>query len=229
MIGAMSTEVPLKCSCGSVQGVARDVSPKTGNRLVCMCDDCQAYAHHLGRAEHILDRNGGTEVFQLTPSQLTLTEGREHLRCLRLKEKGLMRWYAGCCNTPVANTLASPGMDRWIDFPKALPYYRPYYLYQEGQGGLKGRALAWLKHHNTDEWPAVAWQLRHPVKMNLVAEWTAAQEALFYDFEVLLDVFLDWVALAAFQSSDEFLAGAVPIAFFNRLERFLVAVGDRLT
>ncbi len=81
-----------------------------------------------------------------------------------------------------ANTLASPGMDRWIDFPKALPYYRPYYLYQEGQGGLKGRALAWLKHHNTDEWPAVAWQLRHPVKMNLVQEWTAAQEALFYDF-----------------------------------------------
>jgi hypothetical protein len=108
MIGAMSTEVPLKCSCGSVQGVARYVSPKTGNRLVCMCDDCQAYAHHLGRAEHILDRNGGTEVFQLTPSQLTLTQGREHLRCLRLKEKGLMRWYAGCCNTPLANTLASP-------------------------------------------------------------------------------------------------------------------------
>jgi len=91
-----------------VTGVATDVDPDRGNRLVCMCDDCQAYAHWLDRADAILDQNGGTEVFQLTPAQVRITAGREHVRCLRLSPKGLMRWYAGCCNTPIANTLDRP-------------------------------------------------------------------------------------------------------------------------
>lgn len=104
----MSSSAPLRCTCGSVRGEVRDVSPSAGNHLVCMCDDCQAYAHWLGRADELLDDNGGTAVFQLTPAQLELREGTEHLRCMRLSPKGLMRWYAGCCNTPLANTLPSP-------------------------------------------------------------------------------------------------------------------------
>jgi hypothetical protein len=74
-----------------------------------MCDDCQAYAHWLGRAE-LLDASGGTEVFQLTPAQVRIEQGREHIRCMRLSDAGLMRWYVDCCNTPIANTLASPRM-----------------------------------------------------------------------------------------------------------------------
>jgi hypothetical protein len=105
----MTSDVPLACACRSVLGIARDVAPETGNRVVCMCDDCQAYAHHLG-AGPILDANGGTDIFQLTPSQITITHGSEHLRLLRLTPKGLLRWYAGCCNTPIANTLTSPRM-----------------------------------------------------------------------------------------------------------------------
>ncbi len=33
--------------------------------------------------------------------------GTEHLRWMRLTEKGPLRWYASCCDTPMANTLAS--------------------------------------------------------------------------------------------------------------------------
>jgi hypothetical protein len=29
------------------------------------------------------------------------------LACMRLTEKGLVRWYARCCNTPIGNTLAN--------------------------------------------------------------------------------------------------------------------------
>jgi hypothetical protein len=83
------------------------VSRERGNRLVCYCDDCQAYARHLG-GDGIVDAQGGTDIFQLTPAQIRLAADREPLRCLRLTEKGLLRWYAGCCRTPVANTLASP-------------------------------------------------------------------------------------------------------------------------
>ena len=39
-----------------------------------------------------------------------MTDGKEHLACLCLKPGGLIRWYASCCDTPVGNTLAKPGM-----------------------------------------------------------------------------------------------------------------------
>jgi hypothetical protein len=84
-----------------------DVSPETGNRIVCYCDDCQAYAHFLGRFD-VLDAHGGTDIFQMTPAQLRITAGVECVRCLRLTDKGLVRWFAGCCKTPMANTVASP-------------------------------------------------------------------------------------------------------------------------
>jgi hypothetical protein len=86
--------------------MAADVSAETGNRLVCYCNDCQTYARFLEQDTE-LDPQGGTDVFHMTPSQFRITEGKEHLACLRLSEKGLMRWFAGCCRTPVANSLAS--------------------------------------------------------------------------------------------------------------------------
>jgi hypothetical protein len=47
----MSRNVTLSCSCGEVRGLVTGVSPNTVNRVVCYCDDCQAFLHHLGRAE----------------------------------------------------------------------------------------------------------------------------------------------------------------------------------
>ena len=100
--------VQLKCNCGALRGVASGISKSNGNRIVCMCDDCQAYAHFLGRAKEVLDDNGGTDVFPVTPSNLKITQGIENLKCLRLTDKGMIRWYAGCCKTPIANSMPSP-------------------------------------------------------------------------------------------------------------------------
>jgi hypothetical protein len=75
-----------------------------------MCDDCQAYAHYLGRAGEILDAHGGTDMFQTTPSQIEIATGIEHVRCVRLSEAGILRWFAGCCRTPMAHTVASPNV-----------------------------------------------------------------------------------------------------------------------
>ena len=72
-----------------------------------MCIDCQCYLHWLERGDDLLDENGGSRIFQLAPAQVQISHGREHLRCMRLSPKGLMRWYAGCCNTPVGNTMTS--------------------------------------------------------------------------------------------------------------------------
>lgn len=100
--------VSLSCSCGAVRGQATQVSAASGLRVICMCADCQAYARYLGRADEILDRNGGTDVFQVTPSQLDIRQGAEKIVCVKLSPKGILRWYTDCCRTPVGNTPASP-------------------------------------------------------------------------------------------------------------------------
>ncbi|MFK8081810.1 MAG: DUF6151 family protein [Granulosicoccus sp.] len=100
----MST-IALKCQCGDVLGSASDVSPSSGTRVVCCCSDCQAFAAHLGRDGDTLDEFGGTEIFQISQAQLSIEKGQDKLQCLRLTEKGLLRWYTTCCNTPVGNTL----------------------------------------------------------------------------------------------------------------------------
>jgi len=99
--------LPLQCACGATRWVARDVSATRGNHVVCYCDDCQAFAHHLGRAERILDDHGGSEIFQVSPPSVVFEAGVDRIACIRLKPGGLLRWYASCCRTPIGNTLAS--------------------------------------------------------------------------------------------------------------------------
>jgi len=97
----------LKCSCGAVRGVATNITPATGNRVVCCCEDCQKFAHYLNGGDEILDEFGGTDIFQISQSQVKIEAGAEHLRCLRLTSKGLLRWYTACCNTPIGNSVSA--------------------------------------------------------------------------------------------------------------------------
>ena len=46
---------------------------------------------------------------QVAPASLTFMQGQDKIRGLRLSPKGLHRWYACCCNTPVGN-MASPSI-----------------------------------------------------------------------------------------------------------------------
>ena len=100
-------DLPMQCACGTVRWVARDVASARWSHLVCYCDDCQSFAHVLERGEDTLDAHGGTEIFQMSPARLEITAGADRLACLRLTPKGLLRWYASCCRTPIGNTLAS--------------------------------------------------------------------------------------------------------------------------
>jgi hypothetical protein len=100
----MAKEVGVRCRCGEVEGVVANASPQKVNRVVCYCDDCQAFLHQLGRAD-LLNAQGGTDIIQVAPASLTFTKGQNHIAGVRLTPKGLFRWYATCCNTPVGNTL----------------------------------------------------------------------------------------------------------------------------
>ena len=93
---------PLQCRCGTIKGWVRTQS---ANRVVCYCRDCQAFARFLGRESETLDAQGGSDVIQTLPKNVTFTQGADALACMRLSDKGMVRWYAGCCKTPIANTL----------------------------------------------------------------------------------------------------------------------------
>lgn len=96
-------DLHMRCRCGQVRATVANASARTVNRVVCYCIDCQAFAHRLGRAD-LLDAAGGTDIVQVAPATLRFEQGSERLAGLRLSPKGLHRFYAACCNTPVGNT-----------------------------------------------------------------------------------------------------------------------------
>lgn len=95
----------IQCTCGKLKGNLNHT--RSVSRCVCYCQDCQAFAHFLKCNHEILDKMGGTEIIQTTPTNITFTKGFENLACMRLTAKGLLRWYAACCNTPIGNTPAN--------------------------------------------------------------------------------------------------------------------------
>jgi len=97
----------LKCSCGKVTGQMQAEAARMGTRIICYCEDCQAFPKFLGTGDKYLDEYGGTDIFQIPMSHLEITEGQAHIRCLRLTEKGMFRWYADCCKTPIGNTFSA--------------------------------------------------------------------------------------------------------------------------
>jgi hypothetical protein len=91
----------MQCRCGAIQGFVSPTRPAV--RYICYCGDCQSYALFL-RATALLGPTGGTELIRLSPSQVAITSGADRLCCIRLTGHGLLRWYSGCCLTPIANT-----------------------------------------------------------------------------------------------------------------------------
>lgn len=101
----MNSPVEVRCRCGTVHGTVTNAGPDTVNRAICYCDDCQAMLHHLGRTD-LLDVHGGSDIVQVAPAALRFDRGAERIAGMRLTPKGLYRWYASCCNTPLGNTVS---------------------------------------------------------------------------------------------------------------------------
>lgn len=96
----------IQCKCGTVR--CQLDSTGVHNRVICYCTDCRAFAGFLGRTAEVLDKQGGTEIVQVAQPRLRFLQGEDRLSAVRLSEKGMVRWYASCCNTPIGNTMADP-------------------------------------------------------------------------------------------------------------------------
>ncbi len=143
----------LQCRCAQVTGEVADT--RSALHAVCYCRDCQAYAHHLGQADTVLDALAGTEVVGTHARHVSFTRGKDQLACVSLSDKGLLRWYARCCNTPLANT----GRDWRMPYVglvhsclrqagEALgpPDFKPVQMHLEtagAQGGMPPRLGGW--------------------------------------------------------------------------------------
>lgn len=92
----------VSCQCGQVRGRLHHTEQCT--RIKCYCKDCQAFANWLGKPEAILDAQGGSDVVVAHPRLLEFTHGMGAVKCMSLSEQGMLRWYAGCCNSAIGNT-----------------------------------------------------------------------------------------------------------------------------
>jgi hypothetical protein len=127
----------IQCECGKFRAQLENFPRHTPGRLACYCDDCQTYMHHLNRTD-LLDAAGGTEVIPVYPAEIKILQGRETLKCLRLSPDGLYRWYAACCNTPVAAT--RPGFP-WLGLVHRVYSVKdPGYL-ERTLGPIKSRIM----------------------------------------------------------------------------------------
>ncbi|WP_457097677.1 DUF6151 family protein [Lysobacter sp. P5_B9] len=98
-------KMQLRCRCGAVRGEMDTAHAYT--RTTCYCKDCRAFARFLA-VPGVLDASGGTDIVPVAPSAVRFTAGSEHVVCMSLSPKGLLRWYAACCRTPLANTPREP-------------------------------------------------------------------------------------------------------------------------
>jgi hypothetical protein len=97
---------PMACRCGAVRGVVE--TDGRALHIICYCLDCQAYARFLQRSPDLLDARGGSEAVLAVPKNLTFIQGLDRLACVRMTNKGPLRWYAACCDTPIGNTALTP-------------------------------------------------------------------------------------------------------------------------
>ncbi|MBR9912194.1 MAG: hypothetical protein GYB33_17775 [Gammaproteobacteria bacterium] len=93
----------ITCDCGAFVARLKSFPKHTPGRLVCYCDDCQAYVKKI-KCSDVLDDYGGTEVIPAYPKEVEIVQGLDQLKCYRLSEHGTYRWATSCCNSPILNT-----------------------------------------------------------------------------------------------------------------------------
>ena len=127
----------IQCECGKFRAKLKDFPNSTPGRLVCYCDDCQMYLHHLKRTD-LLDANEGTEVIPAYPADVEVLHGLEHLKCTRLSATGIFRFFTSCCNTPIANT--RPG-EPWAGFLRCVYTARDAQKLDQTLGPVRSRIM----------------------------------------------------------------------------------------
>ncbi|SDW57684.1 hypothetical protein SAMN05444358_1011196 [Ruegeria halocynthiae] len=105
MSGNAARDLTFSCDCKTLSGRIKEHGVKSGTHVVCYCHDCRAAQLYFKQPD---PAPGPVEIFQMAPEDIEIETGAEHLAVMQLSPKGMLRWYAKCCNAPLATTPMTP-------------------------------------------------------------------------------------------------------------------------
>lgn len=105
MGGDLQQGLAFTCSCGAFRGRITPAGARRGTRVMCHCADCRAGQLYFGQPD---PAPGPVDILQIAPETIEIEQGSEHLAVMQLSPKGTLRWYANCCNAPIAATTRTP-------------------------------------------------------------------------------------------------------------------------
>lgn len=99
--------IGLSCTCGTLTGQLSHAKG-AGTHCVCFCRSCRSAQIVLGQPD---PHPEPVPLYQTTPDRISIDTGADQLAVLRLSPATkTYRWYAACCNAPLAITGAGPGI-----------------------------------------------------------------------------------------------------------------------
>ncbi len=97
-------DLAFSCDCGKFAGHITAAGVKSGTHVVCYCPDCRAGELYFNQPD---PAPGPVDIFQMSPDAIEIEKGVENLAAMRLGPNGMYRWYASCCNSPVATSMTT--------------------------------------------------------------------------------------------------------------------------
>ncbi|NOE36399.1 MULTISPECIES: DUF6151 family protein [unclassified Ruegeria] len=91
----------FSCRCGSLQGRISARGVRQGTHVECFCHDCRAAQLYFKQPD---PAPGAVDILQMAPDEIEISAGGQFLAAMKLSPNGMLRWYANCCNTPLATT-----------------------------------------------------------------------------------------------------------------------------
>ncbi len=105
MRGRQTSDLAFACNCGALSGHIKAAGVSSGTHAECFCHDCRAAQLYFKQPD---PAPGPVDVLQTSPEYIVFETGAEHLALMQLSPKGMLRWYAKCCNAPLATTTRTP-------------------------------------------------------------------------------------------------------------------------
>ncbi len=101
MAGVKATRLPFSCLCGALTGHVTSRGVRLGTHTECFCHDCRAAQLYFGQPD---PAPGPVDILQTLPEDIVFENGQANLAVMQLSPNGMLRWYAKCCNAPLATT-----------------------------------------------------------------------------------------------------------------------------
>ncbi len=89
------------CTCGALHGHITPRGVRFGTHVGCYCHDCRAAQLYFKQPD---PAPGPVDILHTSPEEIRIERGLKYLAAMQLGPNGMLRWYAKCCDAPLATT-----------------------------------------------------------------------------------------------------------------------------